>query len=126
MLETWFLPKFPARIFSLRGFFGQVFSSLCLTEFISVVRSSSAPLVCSFFSCFLACVVYIYGITVVHLLLQLIYFISMYHISSNNSHPLIIPLSLIIAPFRRKYPKKSSPHPPLLPSSLPFIPCLSS
>ena len=37
-LEPWFLPRFPARIFSLRGFFGQVFSGLRLTAFISVCK----------------------------------------------------------------------------------------
>ena len=42
-LEPWFLPRFPARIFSPRGFFamGQVFSGLRLTAFISVVSGSS-------------------------------------------------------------------------------------
>ena len=42
-LEPWFLPRFPARIFSPGGFFamGQVFSGLRLTAFISVLSGSS-------------------------------------------------------------------------------------
>ena len=37
-LEPWFLPRFPAHIFSLWGFFGQVFSGLRLTAFTSVCK----------------------------------------------------------------------------------------
>ena len=37
-LEPWFLPRFPACIFSLRGFLGQVFSGLRFTAFISVCK----------------------------------------------------------------------------------------
>ena len=48
-LEPWFLPRFPARILSLRGFFGQVFTGLRLTAFTSVLSGSSALLVFSFF-----------------------------------------------------------------------------
>ena len=44
-----FLTRFPARTFSLRGFFGQVFSGLSLTAFVSVVSGSSALIVISFF-----------------------------------------------------------------------------
>ena len=42
-LEPWFVPRFPARIFSPRGFlqWGQVFSGLRLTAFVSVVDGSS-------------------------------------------------------------------------------------
>ena len=48
-LEPWFLHRFPARTFSLWGFLGQVFSGLRLTALVSVVSSSSALLVFSFF-----------------------------------------------------------------------------
>ena len=48
-LEPWFLHRFPARTFSLRGFFGQVFSGLRLTALVSVVSGSSALLVFNFF-----------------------------------------------------------------------------
>ena len=35
-LKPWFLPRFPARTFSFPVFFGQVFSGLRLTAFVSV------------------------------------------------------------------------------------------
>ena len=41
-LEPWFLPRFPVRFFSPRGFMGRFFSGLRLTAFISVVSGSSA------------------------------------------------------------------------------------
>ena len=60
-LEPWFLPSFPARIFSLRGFFGQVFSGLRLTAFVSVVSSSSALLVFSLFCFPVSYLMYLFG-----------------------------------------------------------------
>ena len=40
-LEPWFLPRFPVHFFP-SGFYGQVFSGLRLTAFISVLSGSSA------------------------------------------------------------------------------------
>ena len=60
-LEPWFLPRFPARIFSLRGFFGQVFSGLRLTAFVSVVSGSSALLVFSLFCFPVSYLMYLFG-----------------------------------------------------------------
>ena len=60
-LDPWFLPRFPARIFSHRGFFGQVFSGLRLTAFVSVVSGSSALLVFSLFCFPVSYLMYLFG-----------------------------------------------------------------
>ena len=60
-LQPWFLPSFPARIFSLRGFFGQVFPGLRLTAVVSVVSGSSALVVFSLFCFPVSYLMYLFG-----------------------------------------------------------------